>query len=910
MLTLSCGPQTTEGGDDDTESGVAFTKIRYYNGKWQVFTENGQWVTVTRNHQLVAYYLEVVNIFDKSGKGELHVNTSDWGYGGDQNSWGTADKHCSISFQIIYESGSTNPSATTADPLAEKTIVFNWWEKRGIGTVMFDGQDRYEIDHIDSMLGMMSPQDARSSGPITGFEWHPETTATVWDSNGNPQERVSINNTTGRPSTQGVKRNLTWLRDSNTRRPERFNADRNNNAILLQVYVKAKKTEDALTVHYLEGRSTGIPAEFYSFNIAVEEGTTFDPGFAKGSAKNTLVNNTVTNFSGETETVTADLTKLPLIDPLYRLSNFTLQEVVRSGNGKNVYLYYSFENQRKAFVADFGLPMTITGSDLGKDLEIKAVSGTRTYGSTRMEGNSFTYTPGKVMDGYESLLVSYTDNAEQTGDKLALMQVYILPASNVLYEEGFFDAASTGDSLNDWTGGSRGVSRQSAANQAAYGYDAAYASSTGRSEGSAYTASVDAAHNTENLTVTFTGSGFDLIGDSAPDTGMLMLALKGPESKLVLIDTSHSVKNLTQVPLAHLELTEGTYTATVMGGFRAAPKAASGRMSVMSARPGSSMTAFEKAVQQFMKEEGIETVEYISAETGMMTPVSANRPMVMSAAPAAAVSAKDGTRVAVDGFRVYRSSDNEAYVPAERNVHYTNVLDALKDTELTAYVDNTNGVFTVGTYEAMGGPQNEVYLSRGQSIALKTGLGDTFQVSLRAVEGPTTAKINGSSRIALNHQTELYYEVSASAQGYVTITNDGSGLLAIGNVKHQTALLDLTEADYPAVFALLAAPAQPDPVDPDPAEPEESAAFEPERLDVKLKSSTLFGRKKCTLTVKTSADVDYITVNGQRVDAGRRQARGLKFTFQQTVEKQEAAVFEIVAYDADGNASQVHTVRK
>ena len=232
--------QMTEGSDDDTESGEAFTRDRYYEKQWQVYTAAGEWKTVQPNHQLVAYYLEVINIFDKSGKGELHVNASDWGYGGDQRTWNTDDGHCSISFQIIYESGSSNPGSTRADPLAEKTIVFNWWRERGVGTLMFDGQGRYEIDHIDSVLGMMSPSSSRSSGPISKFEWHDETTKTVWSSEGVPQEQVSINNTTTRPDTTGVKRNLSWL---NYREQDggRFNAANNNNAILLQVYVRPRR---------------------------------------------------------------------------------------------------------------------------------------------------------------------------------------------------------------------------------------------------------------------------------------------------------------------------------------------------------------------------------------------------------------------------------------------------------------------------------------------------------------------------------------------------------------------------------------------------------------------------------------------------------------------------------------------
>ena len=47
--------QTVKNGDDETSSGVGFTKIRYYNGAWAVYTENFEWVAVGSTHQLVAY---------------------------------------------------------------------------------------------------------------------------------------------------------------------------------------------------------------------------------------------------------------------------------------------------------------------------------------------------------------------------------------------------------------------------------------------------------------------------------------------------------------------------------------------------------------------------------------------------------------------------------------------------------------------------------------------------------------------------------------------------------------------------------------------------------------------------------------------------------------------------------------
>lgn len=132
--------QTTKQGDDETLNGTAFTKARYWDGKWQVFTN--AWVDVDRTqvtvtdtgdvpykgdrNQLVAYYMEVVSINNENGESELHVNAADWGTKGDgTGSWGypPESSRCSVSIQLVYEDGSFNPTDTTAAKLKSKTIL-------------------------------------------------------------------------------------------------------------------------------------------------------------------------------------------------------------------------------------------------------------------------------------------------------------------------------------------------------------------------------------------------------------------------------------------------------------------------------------------------------------------------------------------------------------------------------------------------------------------------------------------------------------------------------------------------------------------------------------------------------------------------------------------------------------------
>lgn len=140
--------QTVKNGDDETLNGAAFTKVRYWNGAWQVYTT--EWTTVDRTettvtytgsdnnnvtytgdkNQLIAYYMEVVNIDNENGESELHVNAADWGTKGDgSGDWGYTPERdrCSVSIQLVYEDGSLNPLDTTAGSLKSKTIIYGYW---------------------------------------------------------------------------------------------------------------------------------------------------------------------------------------------------------------------------------------------------------------------------------------------------------------------------------------------------------------------------------------------------------------------------------------------------------------------------------------------------------------------------------------------------------------------------------------------------------------------------------------------------------------------------------------------------------------------------------------------------------------------------------------------------------------
>lgn len=944
------GEQTIAGGDDETTSGVAFTSVRYYQGQWEVYTENNQWVPVEANHQLVAYYLEYTQVTD-----EVDSYAADWGKRGDGSTTGYIDHNhpASISYQVVYEDGSTNPANTTADALASKTMVLNQNAgARGVGTLMFEETAEYEILRVTAETGEMDGYDnggAWGTYQVTTFDWD-DNEETVWE--GESNGTVSINNNSNDPNTEGAYANLAWGGYDTS--------ERNKNAILIRIYVRTKVTEDSLTVHYID-QTSGIDDEFYSYNIAVSEGTLFNPSIGLNPSQpiGPLDNGTVININDVEQTVTSDLGELTEIGAEYRGQEYECTHVSLSQDQRDVYLYYNFTANAR-FVVDFGLPLQIKLSDLGisdPGWTITRVTGAE-YGRTAIDAGSesFTYTLTSVLNSVESLDVTLTwtdPEGEQSRDS-TVRNIYVYPASNVLYEDTFLsENTTTGTNYASWTHTPGDAAVQEVNNESLYGYDAQYASSTGNSLGSAWTISgLTQGSGSKYLTTEFYGNGFDLIGTAGPNTGYVYLLLQGEENKLIVIDTSYTdtYGTLSQVPLAHVELDEGEYTANIRAAYRA-PSTTEADTSDATAYARSASGVLNSADVYAdiaeMQADGfvIDDVEYVSvADTlAAASTDSSLKPVSSGLVSRAYTGARQaGTTVTIDGFRVYRNAVNSdfdaVYDLAGENVFtYVNILDAVLTGQSSAsfssiaYVEGDGTNYTQADYEANGGPQNELYLQPGAAVVIGITEDAYAQVSARAVSGNATMTIaleDGAHKtVQLNTNTEMYYAASELGDsGVIVVANTGSTLVALGNLKVLNGnTQQVTESDLQAANVILRSlnasvpvdPEDPDVTDPDEPDVEEpeTPVFTPDKLDVKANSVKVLFNKLVTVTVNASTDVDKLTVNGKTVQPANSLlvklglSKDYTYVFMDTVNRNVSKSYEVIAYNADGVASEVHTVQ-
>ena len=656
--------------------------------------------------------------------------------------------------------------------------------------------------------------------------------------------------------------------------------DNSNNGGMDQLEIRFEKapvTTTQVTVKYWLNDTTGTPLGSTVINGA-EVGSTI-------RLSNGTANNELNHFKAAAITkANADVTDGK---PDYGTEGYVVK---KTNNVINV--VYTARNQGEViyYTYDFGVTNQYTYGDQGITKVTMESSDAGFSVASAKDGKAvFSYTPQNALGqpAYATL------NITQSGGSRTV-KVCVIPASNVLYEENFI--------TGDWSKTNHSNVTVSDNNDNVYGHTAAYNASTGAN--GEYTAAVNAAtKKTNDLKFSFNGIGLDLIGSCGPDYGTLAVkVMQGNKVvKTYIVNTGYAPGVIHQVPLLHAnakDLSAGVNYDVTVRGMYVAPASA---VSTMSVNGGTVITPdlYEQLLDLGLTDADMDKVEFVNAADNL--PESSVS--TFSAVPAAAAGEQT---VAVDSFRVYRSTEKAAvaYAENEKNLIYTNVMDEAITGDFSAYVEqDAQGKFTTKTYEGKGGPENELYLEPGTGIAFGTDA--TYaQVSLRAVNGDTQA----NHSISLTHNTEMYYEVTVD-NGMVTIANTGSELLAIGNLKTNGNIktIENKDAAVKAVAMMFAAP-QPEP-DPEPEVPQ---TFEPDRFKLSARASGLF-RRTVTMTAKTSDDVAYLMVNGEKVMPQKPLfgwGKNKTFKTSQKVSRHETARFEVVAYNAEGVASQVYVIEK
>ena len=597
---------------------------------------------------------------------------------------------------------------------------------------------------------------------------------------------------------------------------------------------------------------------------------------------------------------------------------------------------YNANDTGRTYVVDFGLPLRIEGIfDTGAKDYIGDVSlspnNVQKYGTVTITPNRFdttlTYTLKANTTINEPETITLDVVYKIGGNDIKLEKTLtIIPASNVYYEDSlaaFTNGKGVAENAKWSTVGNddkvpteqtdvyQALEELGKGDRTPYGNDVAYneTNSSMLSMGTAHKVTVtsemlakwekdDTTSAWPTASFTFTGTGFDVISLTDNTSGAILVKVTGAGadnstySKNYLVNNYYGykqVKNddgsiswvvsdskepnaLYQIPVMKVDVPYGAYNVTIQVFYN-----------------------------QIFDKTGNDQYNFWLDAIRVYNPMGENG-------------------------NSYYTQDNEGYP------QYIKLHDALADgtakpddkTDKMVFIDggSTADIATYANY----GPNNEVYLMKGQAITFKIPQNanvDSIQIGAKAPKGTANLNVNSAGiASSLSTATEMYYDITTQVRDgnyQVTITNNTTttdNILSLTNLKitYKTkpaenekvtlAALDTQEQENAVnlVRALFTAPV---------------ATFSPETFQADWGRAVRAG-KRATLTVKTSADVESITVDGQSITSytTRTQRTGWGwwspkvtyhvFTYTTTAPAQTTD-YAVCAVNAEGTASEAVT---
>lgn len=920
---LSSDNKQTYTGTDMSGAGSDFQKIRYYEDSWQYYSNN-TWTNVLSTDQIIAYYMQVYNTSPE-------IVTAFRDYGGIAgNGGGEYDAawfagYRGVGTAVVYSDKSMSPDGD--DGIWNNTLICYYESASGGGTPglikVFDTED-FQITKITITKGVHKDSTGATGANATKT-WNRTTSSVLWDKTTNDAGDEWYNETviwTAEGHTPGETITLDDSIWSDTWKTSGI-----GEAFLLLFYVEPVAKEDNLEVVYWDD-SADKQINPNDIMISVKNGVTFINGIKQTSPVNAGIftlddDATIENSVGVSRGFNKNITILEGVAANYRSGIYEYCQANISEDGKTLTLHYRLKpvNNKHQFVVDFGL--TVEFTDLLRWFNVtdgsavnylsvakanKLTESTGSWGSIKINEttwNSMTYTLNKMLSAAATIpLYCMLKDGTQVET-----QIEVIPAANVYYEDSFakfygsdgaeqdsFQETTSDDEMGKWYWD--GKSANDAPAQAlealggksnVYGYDPAYnTNSTTFSMGSAKKVTVDASvTKAPTATFTFKGTGFDIISLTDNNSGAIVVDVVGKnssynESLLVnsyygyvyneetgewKIDNTAQDNALYQIPVMKVTgLDYDEYTVTINVGY-----------GKFFDKTGDSQYSFWMDAIRVYDPMGKDYADY--------------------------------------------TQDQEGYP------QYIKLRDALASGEATP---NENLLFIDGADKAEVtlyknyGPNNEVYLAGGQAISFKlTGDLDkiaTIQVGAKKPSGTgAVMTVNNENVSIANSATEMYYTITRDNNNCVTITNTGTDILSLTNLKvtfTSAGTVSLTKTStqeqanaVAAVRALFTAP-EPDP---------EPVVFAPEYFQATWNRGTVKVGQKATLTVKTSADVESVTVNGQ--DIGNYRVRTERtgwgwnakkvtyhvFTFTVTATEAGTLDYSVIAANAEGVNSEAIT---
>lgn len=914
-VVLHNGIVPVQQGTDYSNSGDTFVRVRYWDNSWQ-YQLNGKWTNIdlsANKDTVIAYYLQINNVSPEITTGTQHYGNPPTAHPGATSGNG----YNMTAFAVVYPDGTLS---RTEQQMYETGMIRGFWggTSCNIGTIYAENNSTYKVSKITVTWG------ANKLG-TSGDNWYTgNKTGTYGEAWG-----VDWEKTTNSAGDEWYKETTYW-KDGDSEIPmidgekKGLNLTPTKNAVLILIYLEVVETKNTLNIIYWDDNGNKqITTNPMPIPVVVAPNVTFirdgENGIQQTSAVTTgpftLDDNAyIKNSSGAKQGFNKNLSTVPGVTGVYLSGMYQYVSAEISEDGMTLTLHFNLKSaaKEKTYVVDFGLPLevpatefnisnvnTIQKMSLEKNAETMQAQGN--YGRATIAGDfsKVTYELNKMLNGKATIPLYVTFNGETTLE----YRVNIIPATNVYYEDSFarFESGKNKAAAAVWeSAGTKAEATQALEElgnkKNSYGYDDAYSKNqtTLFSLGSAQYVTLDKEMADGGNTPTadwptvsfdFKGTGFEIMSVTDNEAGTIFVKVfdkSGAQERFYMVDNYYGYSYVNDEWVVNPDSKDALYQIPVIK-IQDLPY---GEHKVV-------VTAFYD-----------ELVDH----TG-----------------------KGSCTFYFDGFRVYNplnpdnDTANKTYAQdREGYPQYIKLRDEVikNGGDRVFFIDGAANANV--TQYANGGPKNEVYLAKDQAISFTvTGENiDTIQIGAKALNGAAVLNVNSVNSDyskSLETATEMYYDITAQAKGnQVTVTNTGKGILSLTDVKvtfttkETASLAELGEDDaaqaVSLVRSLYAAP-EVEPVEP----------FKPEHFEAKWSNNVRQGGR-AVLTVKTSADVEQIIINGdivvsnyktrtERVGYGWNAERVTYHVFTYMISAQQSAEYSVVAVNGDGVMSEAVTAR-
>ena len=414
---------------------------------------------------------------------------------------------------------------------------------------------------------------------------------------------------------------------------------------------------------------------------------------------------------------------------------------------------------------------------------------TADHGNFSISNGEVQFQPTKIVNDVQRVFyaVRYTETNNTQNSYIVWGQLDVIPATIVYYETDFADGVFTEEGT--WTTKTKGNAADGPQDDGTigknqtYGYDFSYENDDFLSNGSSKFVLGEIDGNGKYLTTTsfsFTGTGFDLISRTGKDQGLIKVqvatdsAMNNIVKTVSVLNKSESNLELYQIPVVSInDLPHKTYYVKI------------------------SVDTF------FVNDTGIDALDALER----------------------------GNEFYFDAIRIYDPAQGNTIAEAAYNAdgEANNILDEVRQLLISAatfdaipsgsttsgmvYVDSTytdgnadheTGNVNVTDYAKIG-PNNEVYLSKGQAVAFKVSATEkpaSFDIGAKSITGSTAGLMvtvrndDGSKSWTVTKEikssTVQYIDLLTTDSdasilfgegAYVVITNTADGVLSITDLK-------------------------------------------------------------------------------------------------------------------------------